>query len=240
MTRLSSRQVISCPHCQQLAVKKGVASFSSSDLTRWSDGFVSSWFWGVSFARCRSCQGVYWLEDAAWVGDIPYDTEKRPGWFARLLGASEPTTISSEWFWALPVEPPDIDAIAVGIETMGETIPKEREQRLRRLFWWNLNNRYRGGKRSPYSVSTAILDRHEKVNLDRLLKLSRDDAGKPTFETVEILRELGQFDESQHLLEQLDSSTPGLEILAQRIADKDSRVCVVQESAYTLSSQAPA
>lgn len=187
------------------------------------------------FTRCWSCHGVFWLEDAAYVGDMPYETQKRPGWFARLFGANEPPEISENWRRAFPIEPPDIDAIVVGIETMSRDVTKAMEQRHRRLLWWKLNDRDRSERRAVHSVSRAIIDTHEENNLLRLLELSIDE-GAPTIETVEILRELGRFDESRLVLERVDQNTTGLEIIAKKIAVKDSRVCVIQESDYLRSN----
>ena len=91
MTRFAANSVIACPHCRYLALKRNIASFSTGDITRWSDGYASSWFGQPSFTRCGSCQGVFWLEDATYVGEMPRQDErhasKRPRWVSRFFGA---------------------------------------------------------------------------------------------------------------------------------------------------------
>lgn len=241
MTRFANDSVIACPHCGYLALKKRLASFSTGDLIRWSDGRVDSWFGQPSFTRCSACQGVYWVEDAKCVGEMPrpdrYGMEKRPGWFARLFGRRQASNmgeepIPDEWLWAQPIDSPDIDAIVIGIETMGDDEPRVRKQRLRRLLWWKLNDRYRSDRRSPHSVSMAIIDRHEQDNLLRLLELSSDE-GQPTVETVELLRELGRFDEARSALETLAPNSSSIHtVLATKIAERSCRVCVVQEPSW--------
>lgn len=81
------------------------------------------------------------------------------------------------------------------------------------------------------TISDAIRHTHEQSNLHRLLELSLDE-GQPRIETVEILRELGRFDEARLALMQVDPNTPGINIIAAKIGEEDCRVCRTQEPAW--------
>jgi hypothetical protein len=182
------------------------------------------------------CRGVFWIEDAAYVGDILPENlpikkrrSKSLSWFR---GPDEPQdswldSLPDPWKKARPVEHPGIEAIAIGVETLVDAT-KEREQRMRRLLWWKMNDQYRNPNSAIPSISKAIRDKHEGSNLLRLLELSDQD-GQPTIETIEILRELGRFEEARIALEQIDPNTRGFDIIALKIAERNCRVCAIEE-----------
>jgi hypothetical protein len=147
MTRLAPRTIISCPHCPYLASKTSVTSFTTGDLTRWSDGYTASWFGQPFFTRCTACRGVYWVDDASVVGnDQSRDADSHrppPGWIDRFFGGNrrkmEARTLSDDLFGPRPIVSPDIDAIVTGVEAAASG-SKEREQIIRRLLWWPQRN----------------------------------------------------------------------------------------------------
>lgn len=237
MTSFAPSEVIACPHCEHLALRQRVRSLRIAGVTRWSDGDMSCFPKSTLFTRCSSCNNVYWLEDAKIVGTMPeYRNEPRRSSWRRFLDRLRGTTpdntrvaIPDDWYWARPVESPDIDAFIVGIENLPANEPPEREQRLRRLLWWRFNDHRRGTGRTNSGVSATIRDAHERSNLLRLLELSRSNDSTTTIEHVEILRELGRFDEASDALSSVKPETDGVAVLAAKIEARDDKVCVISE-----------
>lgn len=237
MTSFAPSEVIACPHCEQLALRQYVRTLRIAGVTRWSDGDMSCFPKSTPFTRCSSCNNVYWLEDAKIVGTMPeYRNEPRRSSWRRFLDRLRGTTpdnprvaIPDDWYWARPVESPDIDAFIVGIENLPANEPPEREQRLRRLLWWRFNDHRRGTGRSNSGVSATIRDAHERSNLLRLLELSMSNDSTTTIEHVEILRELGRFDEASDALSSVKPETDGVAVLAAKIEARDDKVCVISE-----------
>lgn len=242
MTRLAPTQVIACPHCQHLALRKRVSSFCSYGFPSWSDGYVdsfASYLSSPSFTRCSSCNGVFWLEDATVVGTLPdYRDERLPSAWQRFLNRlrgkapnGDRQKIPEEWQCVRPVERPDLDAFIVGVENLSEDETPEREQRLRRRLWWRFNDPDRREGQTAPGISATIRETHERSNLLRLLELSRKGDSPVTFEHVEILRELGRFDEAREALASLNPETVGVAVLAAKIEARDAKVCItVQET----------
>jgi hypothetical protein len=236
MTHFCLNSVIACPHCNHLALRRSITSFSTGDLTRWSDGYASCWFAQPSFTQCTLCRGVFWIDEAACIGDILPESlpieKKRSKIFSWLRGRDEPQDscldfMPEPWKNARAVAPPSIEAIAIGVEALVDAT-KAQEQRMRRLLWWKMNDQYRNPNSDIPSVSETIRDKHEESNMLRLLKLSDQD-GRPTIETVEILREMGRFDAARIALEKIDPNTRGFNIIALNIAEKNCRVCAIEE-----------
>lgn len=240
MTSFSPSQVIACPHCRQLALRRRLRTFNSYGVTRWSDGYISCFPGLPAFTRCSACKGVFWLEDAAVVGELP-DSRREPPrglWRRfqyRLRGIkthSDRQTIPDDWMWAEPVEHPDVDAFIIGIENFSEDEPLEREQKLRRLLWWRFNAHHRIAGRASTEISTTIRNAHERQNLLRLLDLSRIGDTTPKIERAEILRELGRFDEAREALLSLDQGTADVALLMAKIAARDTTVFITSQESW--------
>ena len=241
MTRFASPAVIACPHCQYLALRQRLSLINLGGATRWSDGFIACFPGLPSFTRCARCKGVYWLEDAEVVGTLPDRREGPPRGFWRRFFArpsqsfrrnSVDQSLPDEWMWAQPVEHPDIDALAIGIEGLDDDETPEREQRLRRLLWWRFNDHHRASDRTAPGVSAAIRTAHERSNLLRLLDLSRDGDSVTNIEHVELLRELGRFDEAQRALALIKPDVVGVTLLSAKIDARDAMVCITQQEAW--------
>ncbi len=240
MTSFAPSEVIACPHCEQLALRQYVRTLRIAGVTRWSDGDMSCFPKSTSFTRCSSCNNVYWLEDAKTVGTMPeYRNEPRLSPWQRLLNRLRGTTpdsnrvaIPDDWYWARPVESPDIDAFIVGIEILPANETPEREQRLRRLLWWRFNDHRRVTGRTNSGISATIRDAHERSNLLRLLELSRNNDSTTSIERVEILRELGRFDEARDALSSVKPETDGVAVLAAKIEARDEKVCVISQEPW--------
>ena len=238
MTSFAPSEVIACPHCKHLALRRRLRSVNFYGSTRWSDGYLSCLTGLPTFTRCSSCQGVFWLEDAEVIGVLPDDRHdrKRTGLAASLkrVFISSPSAVQEVpdvWRWAQPVDHPDVDALVIGIENSAHA-PLERERRIRRLLWWRFNDRFRRSSPAAGGVSATIREKHEKSNLHRLLDLAEKSDGHESIERVEILRELGRFDEARDVLAQVRSGVAGRDVLAVKIEARDPIVCVTEESSW--------
>lgn len=83
--------------------------------------------------------------------------------------------------------------------------------------------------RIEFHLAESVRDVHERSNLLRLLELSRSNDTTITIEHVEILRELGRFDEARDALSSVKPETDGVAVLAAKIEARDDKVCVISE-----------
>ncbi len=237
MTSFAPSDVIACPHCSHLALRKRLRSVNFYGATRWSDGYFSCFPGLPAFTRCARCHGVFWLDDAEVIGTLPDHNSEPPrsrylGFVRRFAGLkSRPVrqAVSDEWLWAQPVDHPDTDALVIGIENLTEVGTPEREQRLRRLLWWRFNDQHRVSVRKGSGISATIRNAHERSNLLRLLDLSGEVDSEASIEYVEILRELGQFDEAREALALVNPDTNGVALLLAKINARDTKVCITQQ-----------
>lgn len=243
MTSFATSQVIACPHCRHLALRRRLQSLNFYGCTFWSDGYVGGFSGLPSFTRCTCCQGVYWLADAEVVGVLPDARSDASRGFLpavrRWLNAerdcSEPSSqpVPDEWQWARPVGHADTDALVIGIESLADAeAPIEREQTLRRLLWWQFNHEQRRRSTAVVGISATVRSAHAQSNLFRLLDLAEGDGSMKGLERAELLRELGRFDEARAALTLVGPDTRGITVLAAKIEAHDSKVCVTYEESW--------
>jgi hypothetical protein len=67
--------LVQCPHCAALSKAARSRGGGGFNATQWTDGFIQGPMWSVdgSLARCWSCRGFFWIDDAR-----NLDIEKKP------------------------------------------------------------------------------------------------------------------------------------------------------------------
>jgi hypothetical protein len=175
-----------CPSCNAPFRVFSLASGNTFDGERWSDGYANFPMLPSppSISRCHQCSSFFWLADAPRIADKPYTAPP-----IRSLSESELN------------------------EALGTAaaIPEERERDLRLLVWHAGNHDRRNQQVYPPPPPNERRLPAFQGNLERLLQLldgppSRAaDNGASFFDImrVEVLRELGRFDEAKRELERL-------------------------------------
>lgn len=214
------------------------ASVNSFGLSsRWSDGYTSMPFVTEAsrLAYCPGCNTTYWLEDANCLGVLPSFGDapvRRHGWLPRFLRKDScDATREAE----AQVEQRDLDYVdyhqhprpadLLLVVLREEWSSTEREQYLRTRLWWIGNHAQRGQR-----MVSPMTDEQARGNMLRLLALrqaavtSDDDAEA----IVELLRQLGRFDEAIAALRGHRDKSAKAAMIGDAAARGESRVFEVE------------
>ena len=173
--------IISCPHCGQYAKKRTLISFNTFSAQLWSDAKriapMKPEF--PSLVLCKKCDQFYWVKDAKKIAEVTNHSEQKDKWSA-VEFIEFPTF--HQYFKAL------------------ETIPDEKFIRIR--IWQSFNDYFRKGKDKDITQDMQDLNTE---NLYALIKLLDESDQNELLMKVEILRNLGWFDESKLLLDTISN-----------------------------------
>ena len=182
--------IVACPHCESLAKCMTLTSGNTFGARIWTDGkkIAPMLPHPPAVAKCRHCNECYWLADARKVGTV--------GSWGNESNRSDPA-----WDVAPMVEQPSETDFYAALNK-GLATNDQQERRLRILAWWRRNDVYRDevqdGNQSP-------LTDDGRRNLRELLRLLDGAEDNDRIMKAEILRELGEFEAANKILNQVTS-----------------------------------
>ena len=194
-----------CSACSNLIGEHTIASGNTFRARFWTDGkrdapMLPDHPWLV---KCPHCNALLWIDEQETLGEIkPWD---RSGTFSNSRACETPS--AQDYF----------SMFEKSISDLG----KERYVRLR--AWWAGNDDRRSQK-----TKRPLSDR-EKANLRRFADLLDEADGHDRVMKVEVLRELGRFDEAMSLMAQPfdDELSQAVSIIRDLIAKKDQFVAEI-------------
>ena len=162
---------------------------------------------------CLGCDKPFWLSMAPKLGQLDPDS-----------GEDGIIDINADWMDAEHVEEPTGDEYHLAIQS-GFARSVDEERTLRILAWWRENDPHRDDA-PTVSLQTATGNRRK--NLEALLHLLGENNIGEQMMRAEILRHLGEFEQSRILLSKIDNS-PFAPVLQQLRILCDARDVSVRE-----------
>lgn len=194
-------QVVACPSCKAFAWYATVLSSNTFGARRWTDGKMIAPLvpQPPSFVRCRSCESLYWLDQA-----------ERKGTFDPLSAVGNNPKLGS----APSVEEPSEAEYYEALENPPEDPYRERE--LRTLAWWKSNDAHRGPEGGvaiqfgddapppPKSDAEPAPPHEGRIpNMEALAAILDESDASALLMKAELLREMGRFPEALALLDRI-------------------------------------
>jgi hypothetical protein len=177
---LGPGEIINCPSCKETFLKQDLISGNTFGGIYFSDG--KNHFPMLpdlpQFACCETCHAFFWLKD------VPYKELPR-SYGSEEIPAGEDIPY---------IQQPSAEEFAEAITLKCYRNPEEEEY-LRRHLWWELNNKFRGGRKGEMADQTLFVE-----NLKALIRLKQSAEPQDLLMLAEMHRELGLFDEALELL----------------------------------------
>ena len=194
--------VIKCPHCSELHKYRTLSSGNTFGAVLWSDGkfYADMLPEPPSVVCCESCGGVYWLKDAERIGNTMIGSAS-----LRPDAIEENPNYEISWEFAPYVveasEAKYYEALKAGMYRSADD-----EIMLRILTWQKHNNRFRdqGFWEILSWDSQNSFENENRDNMEALLKLLNPDNPDDTLLRIDLLRNLGRFEEALEVLKSLD------------------------------------
>ena len=180
--------IISCPHCGQYVKRKSLISGNTFGPKLWSDGkrIAPMLPEFPSLVLCKKCNHFYWIKDAKEVEKVNE--------FVLIEADDQPE--NEKWKNINYVEFPTFHQYIKALETISE------ERFLRMNMWWSFNDYIRIGHENKI---TPDMQKLNTENLILLLTLLNEANENDLLMKAEVLRNLGRFEESRHLLNKVES-----------------------------------
>ena len=183
--------IIKCPHCGQHAKRRTLLSGNTFGASLWSDfkQIASMLPDFPQIVLCKKCNKFYWVKDAKEIDRIWYR-------YRAEYGGKE-----KQWADIQYIEFPTIEEYQKSLES-GAIRKRSEEKYVRVQLWWLFNDNIRG-KYSLINLYPNKMNEFNKVNIEKLFHLLDKKSTTELIMKVEILRNLGRFDESWLLLESI-------------------------------------
>ncbi len=210
----SPDQIYECPHCLRPTRQVTHPSEIRGGTRIWTDGkqIDPVTFEAPLVVICLGCDAPFWLAAAKILGKMDW------------LNGEEGTEINPVWMDAELLEEPCEGEYHRAIEIGLATNPDE-ERRLRILTWWCENDAFRDLKPTISDYSPIGPSRK---NLEALsLLLGEEDVGERLMR-VEVLRQLGEFEQARSLLEKTNHH-PFEQVVEQMRCLINVKDCLVRE-----------
>jgi len=208
-------QLVACPHCARPARHSTLLSGNTIGVRIWTDGKQLAPMSPETppIAICLGCEKPFWLSLAKKLGQLDLDS-----------GEDGIIDINPDWMDAEHVEEPTCDEYHRAIHSgFAKTVDEERTIRI--LAWWRENDPHRDD--SP-SISLQTATGNRRKNLEALLHLLGETNLGEQMMRAEILRHLGEFDQSRTLLSKMENS-PFAPVIRQLRILCDARDVSVRE-----------
>jgi len=178
-------EIIGCPSCRKPLATGTILSGNTFGAAQWSDGKYEAPMLPepIRVASCGHCQGVFWVEDAEWMGEVPN------GIFDH---SAERNPVPDAWREAPRLRPADLEELQ---SVWGATEDRQRRCFLSVKIWHLLNDVVRQEGVLPETQAAAF-----RTNLEDLLLLLDEASSAERVMKAEVLRELGRQDEALALL----------------------------------------
>lgn len=173
--------ILTCPLCNGIHLEWTFSTSNNFGATIYSDGYQSglmTWH-PVVITKCHYCSGFFWMKDAVKTGVLNEDEEHPEYPFVHKL--------SFEDLHKALNEPVNRDM--------------KDELFLRTNMWWSYNDRFRLIK---VEENTQNDPKKNEDNLRVLLEFFDDRDTHHKLKKAEILRHLGQFEDSIAILDTID------------------------------------
>jgi hypothetical protein len=176
--------ILQCSECSRCFKRGTLSSGNNFGRKYWTDGeFTGSRFYAPpQLVKCPHCQMIIWLQDQNKVNEIPN--------YLTFLGKE---TKADKSLTDLPFyEDASETELAAFLEV--NSPQTDREAHARTMLWRLGNNKRRTGVESPLSDL-------EIKNLQKLVEISSAHDDESVLLKIEMLRELGKFEDAQKLLD---------------------------------------
>lgn len=175
--------ILKCFSCGECFKRGTLLSGNNFGRKHWTDGeFTGSRFYvPPQLVKCPHCDAVLWLQDQRKVNEIPS--------YLSFLGKD---TKADKSLTELPFYK-DVDEIDLSKFLAINNLPPDKEIIARTELWRLGNNKRRTGIDSPLSDL-------ENKNLLRLVEICSVNDDESVLLKIEMLRELGKFEDAQKLL----------------------------------------
>lgn len=199
-----------CPRCGTVLCKSLLLSFNSY-TTKWSDGTINEpLLYKPDFVRCTACNHFFWQGRQEVIYILPWNY-----WIDLEKGLCESNPYTDAGYPAAPTVDEYLQAIENGLaESRAHNIY------LRKMIWRFFNDRVRK-KESPFHTEKEEIQ--WKENCLALIALLATNRIENLFNLAELYRNLGYFEESLQLLDEIEE--PNL----QRHAVKLKEACMQQK-----------
>jgi hypothetical protein len=197
-------EIIECPHCQSLNLRKIYLSWNNIGIEIWSD--FRYFGKGVpeihALVKCHNCQQFFWMNELEEIAD--YDK-------------NDPAHISAA-YPLIPEMQDYMDALQISLDDT-----KDKERYVRKWIWWTYNDGFRNGPLYKHKISNEI--RENLAQYTRLLDTNDQD---DKLILAEAYRELESFAESLEVLNGITQEEGfGIKIL-ERTRMEDPRLFRLQ------------
>jgi hypothetical protein len=198
-------QILACPSCGSPLRRQTLASGNTFGATFWSDGKQEAPmlpdFPAVS--RCGHCHSIFWVEDAASLGEDDSFREEQP------------KTQPEAWANALDIDFLDADGYVEAIDMTSDPV---RIQFLRIMLWHALNDRSRN------EVAVKHVEPSDRFvrNLEALIQLLDETNPHERIMKAEALREIGRHADAIQLLTDAGDDLKWVTTQISALAEKGS------------------
>jgi hypothetical protein len=203
---LGPGEIINCPSCNETFLKQDLISGNTIGGMYFSDGknHFPMFPEYPQFVCCEMCHSFFWLKD------IP--SKELPG----RNGMEEPAGEDLPYIsW------PSAEEFTEAIR-LNYFRNDEEEVYLRMHLWWDLNNKYRGGRKGEEVEHTILFE----DNLKELIRLKQSAKPGDFLMLAEMHRELGLFEQALELLKNVkeDRLKSIVSQFREKIKQKDRQV----------------
>lgn len=175
--------ILQCSECGECFKRGTLSSGNNFGRKYWTDGeFTGSRFYAPpQLVKCPHCQMIIWLQDQNKVNEIP-----------NYLTFLEKETKPDKSLTGLPFYE-DVSETELATFLEVNSPQTDREAYARTMLWRLGNNKRRTGVESPLSDL-------EIKNLQKLVEICSANDDESVLLKIEMLRELGKFEDAQKLL----------------------------------------
>jgi len=190
--------ISNCPSCHAAFLQQDLISGNTINGMYFSDG--KNHFPMLpdlpKFVRCEACQAFFWLKDVL--------SEELP----RSYGPDE-IPPGEDIPYARWPSAEDL-AEAIRLEYFRDI---EEEEYLRMHLWWDMNNKFRGGRRGEPADASLY-----EINLRELIRIKLAARPVNSLLLAEMHRELGDFEKAMEYLQQVKEA--GLQKIVAQVREK--------------------
>lgn len=198
-----------CPYCQAHARMCTLDSGNTFGSKVWSDGYAYSPQLppAVVVTRCNRCRGIYWMEDAPVVGEVPRTTfthvettVKRRWWFGTRTDIKR--TFTESPLKKLPLLTHlDVKGLREALAQLPPDHDPFRQRYLRGHLWWRFNDHYRQEPVKPPTKTEIALNQQ---NLATLIGLYDPQDPPAKFKCAAMLIGLERYGDAKAIAEMVE------------------------------------